>query len=72
MMPRKSISSFVLSVCEKYGATRYLFATYEYELDELRRNIEVYDRATLRGIQVDFEHDEAEFGNVYMVSKTPW
>ncbi|KAF9569316.1 hypothetical protein CPC08DRAFT_623471 [Agrocybe pediades] len=55
--PRKTIPNRVLSFCEDYGA-RTLYANLEYEVDELRRDIQAYKLALSKDIQVTFLHDK--------------
>ena len=50
--------SSVLSFCETYGATS-LFGNIEYEVDELRRDIEICMLAVSKGIQTNLFHDRA-------------
>ncbi|KAF9534204.1 DNA photolyase, FAD-binding/Cryptochrome [Crepidotus variabilis] len=55
--PRRNIPSFVLGWCETYGA-RALFANIEYEVDELRRDIQTCKLAIPKGIQVNLFHNK--------------
>lgn len=55
--PRKTIPQLVLSLCEEYGA-RALYANLEYEVDELRRDIQTYKLAQPKGIHVTLLHDK--------------
>ncbi|KIK42534.1 hypothetical protein CY34DRAFT_23937 [Suillus luteus UH-Slu-Lm8-n1] len=54
--PRKTIPTRVISVLQTLQATR-LFANIEYEVDELRRDIEVCSLAQNAGIRPTYVHD---------------
>lgn len=54
---RKDIPTFILDFCEKYDA-RNLFANIEYEVDELRRDIEILKLCLSKGYRANFEHDK--------------
>ena len=49
--------SSVLSFCETYGA-KSLFGNIEYEVDELRRDIELCRLAAPKGVQANFFHNK--------------
>ena len=51
------IPSSVLSFCEKYGA-RYLFANIEYEVDELRRDLDLCRLAGSQGVHINLSHNK--------------
>lgn len=51
------VPSSVLSFCETYGATS-LFGNMEYEVDELRRDIEICMLAVSKGIQTNLFHNK--------------
>lgn len=53
---RATLPLQVLSVLKKLGST-HLFANIEYELDELRRDIKVFELAKEADIRVDYFHD---------------
>lgn len=55
--PRTAIPEFVLSFCEEHG-TKALFANMEYEVDELRRDIQTCKLAIPKAIRVEFLHDK--------------
>ncbi|KAF8165237.1 FAD binding domain of DNA photolyase-domain-containing protein [Crassisporium funariophilum] len=65
---RKAIPLFVLSLCEEYGATS-LFANIEYEVDELRRDIEICKLATPKGFQVNLFHNKCVLEPGIIVTK---
>ncbi|KAG1731169.1 DNA photolyase, FAD-binding/Cryptochrome [Suillus occidentalis] len=54
--PRKTIPTRVISVLQALQATQ-LFANIEYEVDELRRDIEVCSLAQSAGIRPTYVHD---------------
>ena len=54
---RKDIPTFIIDFCEKYGA-RNIFANIEYEVDELRRDIETLKLGMSKGYKAHFEHDK--------------
>ncbi|KAG0709751.1 DNA photolyase, FAD-binding/Cryptochrome [Suillus ampliporus] len=54
--PRKTVPTRVISVLQTLQATR-LFANIEYEIDELRRDIEVCSLAKNAGIRPTYVHD---------------
>lgn len=56
MEPRKSIPGKVIDWLGEIGAT-HLFGNIEYEVDELRRDIEVYEKASDRGVEVVLVQD---------------
>lgn len=47
----------MLDLCEKYGATT-LYANIEYEVDELRRDIQVCNLSVPRGVQTNMFHNK--------------
>ncbi|KAI0068783.1 hypothetical protein BV25DRAFT_1986350 [Artomyces pyxidatus] len=55
--PRRDIPSFVISFLRSMKATR-LFANMEYEVDELRRDIQVCELGKDEGISPMFIHDK--------------
>lgn len=65
--------SSVLSFCEAYGATS-LFGNIEYEVDELRRDIEICRLAILEGVQTNFFHNKCvvEPGVIVTKQKKPY
>ncbi|KAG2116073.1 DNA photolyase, FAD-binding/Cryptochrome [Suillus discolor] len=54
--PRKSVPTRVISVLQTLQSTR-LFANFEYEVDELRRDTEVCSLAQNAGIRPTYVHD---------------
>ncbi|KJA30142.1 hypothetical protein HYPSUDRAFT_126179 [Hypholoma sublateritium FD-334 SS-4] len=54
---RKDIPTSIIDFCEKYEA-RNLFANIEYEVDELRRDIETLKLGLSKGYRANFEHDK--------------
>jgi len=66
--PRRVIPSYVLSLCDKYGA-HALFANIEYEVDELRRDLEICKLALLCGIQVNLLHNKCVIEPGLVVTK---
>jgi deoxyribodipyrimidine photo-lyase len=54
--PRKSIPSKLIDWCQEMGAT-HLYGNIEHEVDELRRDIEVYETGRAKGIEVIFVQD---------------
>lgn len=63
-----AIPSFVLSLCEKYGA-RSLFANIEYEVDELRRDLELCHLASSQGVPVKLFHNKCVIEPGVIVTK---
>lgn len=70
---RKTVPSSVLSFCETYGATS-LFGNIEYEVDELRRDIEICRLAVSKGVQTNFFHNKCvvEPGVIVTKQKKPY
>jgi deoxyribodipyrimidine photo-lyase len=54
--PRVTLPSRIISLLKSFGAL-HLFANFEYELDELRRDITVCNLAKEDGMQVHLFHD---------------
>ncbi|CAA7259870.1 unnamed protein product [Cyclocybe aegerita] len=67
-IPRKTIPYCALSFCEKYDATT-LFANIEYEVDELRRDLEICKLAATKGIQANFFHNKCVIEPGIIVTK---
>lgn len=55
--PRKTIPTFVLTFCQNLQA-HDIYANLEYEIDELRRDIELHKIANSKAIEVHFVHDK--------------
>ena len=55
--PRRTLPTKILTLFESWGA-KLVYSNIEYEVDELRRDIEVCDLAKSRGIQCIFLHDK--------------
>jgi len=55
---RKTIPAQIIELCETYEATS-LFANLDYEVDELRRDIEVCKLAAPINLQVNIPHNRA-------------
>ncbi|KAH9482561.1 Deoxyribodipyrimidine photo-lyase [Psilocybe cubensis] len=55
--PRKTIPQFIVSFCEEHGS-KALYANMEYEVDELRRDIQTSQLAFPKDIRVEFLHDK--------------
>lgn len=55
--PRKAIPSFVLSFCEKLQAYD-IYANIEYEVDELRRDIQLHKIASAKAVEAHLVHDK--------------
>ncbi|KAF8812552.1 hypothetical protein BYT27DRAFT_7087205 [Phlegmacium glaucopus] len=70
---RKTVPSSILSFCETYGATR-LFGNIEYEVDELRRDIELSRLAVSKGVQINLFHNKCvvEPGVIVTKQKKPY
>ncbi|KAF9484024.1 hypothetical protein BDN70DRAFT_873193 [Pholiota conissans] len=65
---RQDIPSFVVSFCDKHCA-RNLYANFQYEVDELRRDIKVFKLGNKKNIQVHLEHDKCLVDPGILVSK---
>jgi deoxyribodipyrimidine photo-lyase len=57
-VPRKKIPEKVLNLLNDLGCKR-VYANIEYEVDELRRDIELCKLALPRGVQVNLSHNKA-------------
>ncbi|KAJ7591027.1 DNA photolyase, FAD-binding/Cryptochrome [Mycena floridula] len=55
---RRTLPSRVLSVLEQDLSCRSLYANYEYEIDEVRRDIKLCTLAKPKGIQITLTHDK--------------
>ncbi|KAG9086554.1 hypothetical protein FRC06_003028 [Ceratobasidium sp. 370] len=77
--PRKTLPEEIIKLVRKWGAAR-LYANIEYQVDELRRDLQIVHLATLGNIRVEFFSDRCvvepgalatKSGNQYAVY-TPW
>src|ERR1700691_4659514 len=77
--PRRTLPNFVLSLLRTYNAT-CLYANYDYEIDEIRRDMKVCELARLQGVKPVFCHDKCVIepgvvktkeGKTYTVNQMP-